>query len=346
MIRGMGRLTRLLLVRVRGAKLSGSTVSAGKSHMGRSVKWRRTVPFIAVCILLALAAGTYYCYPSSPPEIVETPVLGDTGVALSQADEFEQLAKTDPVSMLEQCLFRYQREVKDGFRCTLEKEERIRGKLLPREVIALSVRGDVPDPATKKTHIEVLMLWQSGGQKVFGSEVKGTLYVEDKGGNKDTIVTWRPSAPLFQEKEIEVNGSSARGASRYCIRDAGLYRCTLRTYEVWKQRKEEGSLITEYLGRKPVEKSGVECHVVKRICRSPEVDAFDLGGTPDLSPESVARDGFTELTIMIDTKRWLQVGTELRRADGQLIGAYYFRNIDLNPAFPKETFTKDGLLKK
>ena len=67
-----------------------------------------------------------------------------------------------------------------------------------------------------------------------------------------------------------------------------------------------------------------------------------------MSPETVAREGFTELTIMIDAKRWLQVGTELRRANGELIGAYYFRDIELDPSFPKETFLKDkdGLLRK
>jgi hypothetical protein len=214
-------------------------------------------------------------------------------------------------------------------------------------VIALSVRGDVPDPATAKTQIEVLMKWQTGAQSVFGSEVKGTLYLEKLGGNKDKIITWRPSAPFYKEKEIEVNGSSARDASRYCIRDAGIYRGTLRTHQVWKQRKDEGSLATEYLGRKVVEKAGgVECHIVKRICRTTEVDAFELGGASDMSLDTIAKEGFSELTIMIDAQRWLQVGTELRRANGDLIGAYYFRDIELNPPFPKETFDKDGLLKK
>lgn len=333
---------RMLLIQVRGDKLTGSTVGTGKSRMRQ-----RVIALTLGLILLGIGVGAYSYYSRPAPEIPDSPVIGDGGAPLSQGDEFEQLAKNNPVALLEQCLFRYQREVKDGFRSVLEKEERIRGRLLPREVISLSVRGDVPDPATKKTRIEVLMLWQSGAQKVFGSEVKGTLYVEEKGGNKDPILTWRPSAFIKPDKEIEVNGPSARDASRYCIRDAGLYRGTLRTYEVWKQRKEEGSLITEYLGRKAVEKAGgVECHLVKRICRSPEVDAFDLGGTPDMSAESIARDGFTEITVMIDAKRWLQVGTELRRADGQLIGAYYFRDIELNPAFPKDTFAKDGLLKK
>ena len=45
---------------------------------------------------------------------------------------------------------------------------------------------------------------------------------------------------------------------------------------------------------------------------------------------------------MIDTERWLQVGTELRRGD-VLIGSYYYRDLELNPAFPPGTFTMPGL---
>jgi hypothetical protein len=308
---------------------------------------QRAILLSIVAILAALGMGAYSLLCRPPSQIPDTPEIADDQRDLPQSDEFELLAKCDPVALLEKCLVRYQREVVGGVRCTLDKEERVKDELLPRELISLSVRGDVPDPATKKTHIEVLMKWQSGYQKVLGSELRGTLYVEKMGGNKDPIITWRPSAPFFKEKEIGVNDDSAKNASRYCIRDAGPYRGMLRTYEVWKQRKAESTLTTEYLGRKSIEKAGgAECHIVKRICRTPEVDAFELGGVSDMSPKKVSQVGFTELTIMIDAKKWIQVGTELRRANGDLIGAYYFRDIELNPSFPTETFTKDGLLKK
>lgn len=302
---------------------------------------------LSLILILAIGMGIYTRFIRSSPDFIDALVIADTAEPLPQSDEFEQLARSNPVEMLHQTLIRYQREVKQGFRAVLNKEERVKGKLMPREVIDVFVRGDVPNPTTGKTRIEVLMKWQSGAQKVLGSEVSGTLYVEEKGGNKDQIITWRPSALFKKEHAIDVNGPSAQDASRYCIRDAGLYRGTLRTYDVWKQRKEEGILATEYLGRKPVEEAGgVECHIVKRICQTPEVDAFELGGTPDLRPESIAQEGFTEVTVMIDAKRWLQVGTELRRANGELVGAYYFRDIELDPSFATDTFSKDGLLKK
>jgi hypothetical protein len=308
---------------------------------------QRTILLSIAAILVALGLGAYSHYFRSPPEIADPTGVADDKTALPQADEFEQLAKNDPVAMLEKCLVRYQRDIVEGVRCTLDKEERVKGKLLPPEVISLCVRGDVPDPISNKTQIEILMKWQSGMQKVLGSELKGTLYVEKLGGNKDPINTWRPTAPFYKLKEIEVNGPSARDASRYCIRDAGPYRGMLRTYDVWKQRKVEGTLSTEYLGRKPVEKAGgSDCYIVKRICPAPEVDPFELGGSVKLNPELIANEGFNELTIMIDAKTWLQVGTELRRSNGDLIGAYYFRDIELKPTFSEETFNKDGLLKK
>jgi hypothetical protein len=318
-----------------------------RSEQGKSRMLQRAIMLGIGAILIALGMGAYSLCFRPPEEIAESARVEDDKHVLPQADEFEELAKSDPVAMLEKCLVRYQREVPGGVRCILDKEERVRGKLLPREVISLSVRGDVPDPATNKTHIEVLMKWQSGAQKVLGSELKGTLYVEKLGGNKDPINTWRPSAPFFKEKEIGVNEDSARSASRYCIRDAGPYRGMLRTYDVWKQRKLEGMLTTGYLGRRRIEKAeGADCYVVKRICRTPEVDPFELGGTVKLTPELIAQEGFDELTVMIDAKSWIQVGTELRRSNGDLIGAYYFREIELNPSFIVETFNKDGLLKK
>jgi hypothetical protein len=340
MMNGIGWFVRKLLSPVSWVKL---TVGPAP---GKSLMLQRVILLGIATILVAMGMGAYAIYFHHPEEIAETARVEDDKHVLPQADEFEHLAKSDPVAMLEKCLVRYQREIQ-GVRCILDKEERVKGKLLPREVISLSVRGDVPDPSTNKTHIEVLMKWQSGAQKVLGSELKGTLYLEKLGGNKDPINTWRPSAPFFKEKEIGVNEDSAKNASRYCIRDAGPYRGMLRTYDVWKERKQEGTLTTEYLGRKPVEKAGgADCYMVKRICRSLEVDPFELGGTVKLTPELLAQEGFSELTIMIDAKSWIQVGTELRRDNGDLIGAYYFRDIEVNPAFPTDTFNKDGLLKK
>lgn len=338
MIRSIWWFVRVLFAPVSWVSVINST---GSERMRQ-----RAVVLSMVAILIAMGMGAYSIYFNKPEDVIETLIVPDDKTVLPQDAEFEQLARNDPVGMLEKCLVHYQREV-TGFRCLLDKEERIQGKLYPPEKISLSVRGDVPDPATGKTRSEVLMKWHSGAHKagVFGieTEVKAVLYVE--AANKSSMLTYRPDA-TFPRIEASITGDDARKASRYCIRDAGLYHVTLRTYDVWKQRKIEGRLATEYLGRKPVsEAGGVECFIVKRLCKTPEIDPFELGGSADMSPESIAREGFSELTVMIDAKRWLQVGTVARRANGDLIGSYYFKDVELNPEFASDTFTKDGLKK-
>ena len=94
---------------------------------------------------------------------------------------FEHLARTDPVAMLAAGLDRYSREVTGGFRATLEKRERVFGRLQEAEVIDMAVR-DAP-PA-------VLMKWRQGGP----SGTAATLYVEPEAGKEPVIQTWRPKA--------------------------------------------------------------------------------------------------------------------------------------------------------
>jgi hypothetical protein len=325
-----------------GCKLGTSGLSISEGDRTR----RRAILALVLLFLLAFAGvGAYTFYPPTPEVVPDVPVVADVKEPLPQKLEFEQLAQIDPVEMLRQSLLRYQREFKGGFRAELSKHERVNGELLKPERISVFVRGDVPDPKTGKTQIEVLMKWLEGAQEVMFSEVTGTLYCEEK--NKDQMITFRPDARLLKEHAVSINGKDAKNASRYCIRDAGLYHVTLRTYDIWKQRKEEGTFKSEYLGKRPIsEAAGVECYVVKRTCLQPEVDAFELGGKPDASPDTMAKQGFTEVTVMIDVKNWLQVGTELRRSNGELIGAYYYRNVELNPEFAADIFDKNGLLKK
>ena len=39
----------------------------------------------------------------------------------------------------------------------------------------------------------------------------------------------------------------------------------------------------------------------------------------------------------------MQVGSTLKGADGQLLGEYFFRDIELNPEFKPDTFTREAL---
>ncbi len=319
----------------------------------------RTVVKLAVLLdIICLGVGIYARFFYEPAPLGAAHEVTDEGKQLVAADQFEELAKTNPVKMLEECVIRYQREVKGGFTATLIKKERPKGDPAPpaeppEEVIHLFVRGDVPDPETHKSCVEVLMKWQSGARVAAFSEVHGALYSEQPPptGTGGELVTWRPTAPFKPTMRIAAKSMLAQDSSRYCIRDAGVYRGMLRTYEVWKQRKEAGTLTTEYLGKQVVEKVGGRmCYVVRRTCAGPEVDAFEVGGEADMSPGNVAKVGFNSVTLMIDAETWLQVGTELHLTgpDGKqiLIGSYYFRDIDLHPYFAPDTFTEANMNKK
>lgn len=313
----------------------------------------------ALVTLGALVAGAAYMgysrfYREDPQAVA--PEYVDRGETLPPPVGFDELAKSDPVGALAAALTRYQREVRGGVHCTIEIQERVRGEPKPPEaptvqVVDLSVRGDVPDPVTKATAIEVLMRWRSGAKRVLFAEVAATLFSErpEPEGLGGKFVTWRPGARAIKvSAPLPPNTAAARQESRYCVRDAGLYRTMLRTHEAWRARQLAGEFKYEYLGMRAVEKAGGrECHVIRRMCPRVELDAFELGGTASTDPKVVATEGFTEVVIYLDRERWLQVGTETYRTepDGTKIavGTYYFRDVDLNPSFAADTFTVAGL---
>ena len=93
------------------------------------------------------------------------------------------------------------------------------------------------------------------------------------------------------------------------------------------------------------EVGGRDCFVIERTCPSPEVDPFEIGGEPNLGGKAPEVVGSVRVKLFIDVERWLQAGSELTRADGNLLGSYYFRDINLNPSFADDTFTIDGFKK-
>lgn len=279
-------------------------------------------------------AGYALLWAEPPPPPVEPPTLVDDGDRLPTADEFAELARTDPVRMLEAGLTRYRREVKGGFRAVLRKRERIAGVVHPAERIRIAVRNDPP---------AVSMIWEEGARKVFGSTVVAALYPYTDGKLPETdpaaMAVWRPGA-LLTWKHVEVKGSSARDAARYCITDSGFEPAMLRTHAAWKRAKDRGDPPPAYLGLRTVDELGGRvCHVVRRACPHTEADSFALDEERPTDPRKLARDGFDQVTLFVDAETWLQVGTELKKANGELVGEYYFGNVDLyRDAMPAEPF--------
>jgi hypothetical protein len=302
-----------------------TTASPGGRGMGR-----RIVLFAVAAAILGGVGYAAFSYLTRAPELkqVEAPPPPKLNGALPTAEEFEQLAKTDPVAMLEVCLIRYEREGIKVFSATLEKQERVKGTLNDREVVRIMSAGEVPEKDGSTPNLRVRMIWESGFRKdPLGTDLVAALYV--KGEHGDQMVTYRPSSFL---KQVSVSPRSqlSRDASRYCITDGGIYRGMLRTYDAWKKRKASGELHAQYLGiQNPPQLGGRACYVIQRHSENPEVDAFAMDEVADPKADA-RRDGSAEVTAYIDVEKWLDIGTVLKRADGSLLGEYWFRDVKLS----------------
>lgn len=283
----------------------------------------------AVALLtLALAPPPSSERPSRAPHS-PAPVAAAPGGRPSAA-EWEALLTTDPLAALQAARDRYAAEV-TGVRALMHKQERIAGVLQPPEVVNVLVR---------EQPFAVRMLWVSGSRKVLGNAVEGALYAAGENGGRMTV--WRPSAfvDFLRYTDVSPTDGTARGAARYSLAEAGLGHTMNRTLAAWTAARERGPGTVAYVGTRPVaELGGQRCHVVRRTCTPPEGDRF-LASDPEPSAER-----FASSLVFLDPESWVQVGAELRRADGELVGSYYFRDVMLNPTFGAKDFTREGLAK-
>jgi len=220
----------------------------------------------------------------------------------------ERLAQTDPIAFLENCLRRYDREVK-GYRATLQKQERLGGKLQGTEVI---------DVSFQEKPFSVLLDWQRGTRLA-----QRTLY--QKGQNRDKLLVL--PAGLFRLAgvvERDPDGADARRSGRYPLTEFGIKIGTERTLAAFEQAQKQKALHVEYLGERRVKEAG------DRLC-------WTLRRTGYRRPEE---EGITQLTFYVDKENWLQVGSVLKGAEGQLIGEYFFRDVRINPDFSPDTFSR------
>ena len=239
--------------------------------------------------------------------------------------------ESDPVRFLEQTRDQVAAEIK-GYRATLRKQERILGTLHPPEVVAISVRMQP---------YAVRLRWQSGARSVLGSTVEGLVY--STGANDGRLTVWRPSATLSFLRYLDVRptDTAARQAARYSVTEASMAHAAERTARVWREAADK--LDFRYDGvRQDAPVGGRPCHVLTRFSDPPEVDSFLLDEpNPDLAERP--DDAAASVTIWVDVETGLQLGSELRRADGELVGSYFFTNLELNPSFGADEFSREGL---
>lgn len=292
--------------------------------------------FVRSLTLIVVAGVCLAASPAPPPlrppsETVRGPeiLIPDASSGTLTDRDFARRAETDPIALLEAAIRRYRAEVR-CYTAELHKHERVGGQLHEPEVIQLVVRD---------TPYAVRMIWENGAREVFFAKIRGVLYVT--GENDGQIKVWRPDS-LLKFVNSGTADAIARKSSRYSITEAGLASALERTYEAWSESRNTGTLDWKYIDTRPVEEvGGRECHIIQRTCSKPELDPF-LMNEPRPDANSRPSEAFSTVTLMFDTKTWLQVGSRLERADGELIGSYYFRDIKLNPDLPADTFTPDA----
>jgi len=276
------------------------------------------IVFVVVC----LAAG-----PTSPtPTRTKTntdrlPTFDATG-ALPTNEEFAKLTLSNAIAALKASITRSQREYR-GFKATFLKQERIGGTLHPPEEIAVAFREEP---------YAVRMIWKSGS-RLFA---EGTLFAN--GENDGKMLVWLPG--LFGKiSKVGTRDALARNSARYCIEDFGIMVGSQRTLKSWLAAQEKSELNLEYLGRQTApELAGKMCHAIRRTCQADTIDPYLLGDPPQPVTDKNRPDAFRTVTIYFDPETWLQVGSEQKRADGERVGAYFFRDVVLNPPFTADEF--------
>ncbi len=267
---------------------------------------------LLVCVPLCLLMAPNGPRTATPSPVSALAEASDDGGKLPSDEQMTQLAKTDPVAFLENCLRRCDREVK-GYHCVLRKQERLEGKLQPSEEIAVDFREEP---------FSVLMDWKEGTRLA-----QRTMYV--KGENGDRMLV-KPAGLLALAGVVERDADSpdAKKSSRYPITEFGIKVGMERTLAAWKQAAKDKALHVEYLGEVKVKELG------DRVC-------WKLHRTDYKGPEDI--DGVTESTFYIDKETWLELGSTLKGADGEPLADYFFKDVELNPDFKAGTFTKEAV---
>jgi hypothetical protein len=278
----------------------------------------RALVFSAVAGICLCAAP--FTRPIGPDLAAAPAAEFHSDAPLPTAAEFDRLAQSDPIAAVEAAIRRYQSEVK-GFRASFHKRERIGGGLREQERIRVSFQSEP---------FSVLMKWEQGG-----GMADATLYVKGENAGQMQVKLAR----IGFVKSVDPRSATPRASARYTIEEFGLVESMKRTHRAWSEAKAAGQLQVDYLGRKAVpELGGRECHVIKRTCPTDEIDAY-ASGEPDEVTDKNRPDSFRTVTIYLDRENWYQVGSVLHRADGELVGSYFFRDLQLNPTFEKGSFS-------
>jgi hypothetical protein len=218
----------------------------------------------------------------------------------------EPLPSRDPVAFLQKCVRHFDGLKLRGYTMLLHKQERLGGRLQPSEDVEVAVR---------QQPYSVFMRWLRGARRA-----DRALYVEGQNGGKILVHPTGLAGAFVKTAALDPDSPQVRESSRYGIQDLGLRSTLVRTLDAWRAGQEQRVGQIEYRGVATVrEAGGRPCYVLRRTAPAPE-------------------KGVTDTTVYIDKETWFQVGTVLKGPGGESVGAYFDRDIVLNPDFAPGQF--------
>jgi hypothetical protein len=272
---------------------------------------------LLLCLPLCLVMAPDTLPPKAPPPRATLACVVDDGAALPETDDLVVLAKKDPVAFLEKVVIRYDRDVKShqGYTCLLVKRERLGGRLPPpekAEEIAVRFRDD--------PHA-VLLEWKKNPGKA-----QRVLYA--KGENNDKLIVLPKGIGGFRLWERDPAGEEALESGRYPLTEFGIQIGSRRALASWKA---DPALNVQFLGEQEVPQlGGRRCYVLRR-------SGYRYARPEDRGVVEV------ESTFYFDKETWLQVGSVLRAADGDLLAEYWFRDFKYVEKFDADAFTRKAV---
>ena len=223
--------------------------------------------------------------------------------------ELERLAKTDHVALLKKALAHYRDNVRD-YRCKFSKQERISGRLRPRQEMEVKF---LEEP------FSVAMRWVKNAP--MGDRV---LYVDGK-NNGNMLVKPKGALILFTGgRSVQRNPKSK-----------DVMANTLKPVTDFGFRRAMESLLSIY----ELARSRNECEISF-------LDYFTVGGRKAMKLQRVlpARKGYPGKTTTwyLDIEDLILLGLETRDWDGRLVCSYFYKNVQLNVGLSDKDFTPEA----
>jgi hypothetical protein len=264
-----------------------------------------------VRVLVGLLLAAAFCVQCTRSEAVggsKLTMLGAKAAAGGeQAAGLEDLARTDHIKLLRQCMANYDRCYRD-YTCTLTKQERLAGQLGKEQTVQVKFM---------ENPFSVAMAWVKN--KPTAEKV---IYVEGKYDNQMLVKPNLPFAGMIGTVTRPPDGPDAKRQSLRTVNQFGFKRSLRSLLDVYEEAAHRGELKQEFGGR--AEFDGRACLLLVRYL--PERDEYP---------------GYKTVTC-IDEQYLVPTFLEAFDSSGQLLARYSYQNVKFNTGLTADDFLPEA----